>query len=310
MNNSSYIIIVTYNAMPWIDRCLQSTGDYPLVVVDNASTDQTIDHIQSNYPKVTLLPQNKNLGFGQGNNVGISYALNQGAEHVLLLNQDAYLIDEALEQLLYFQKNNPVYGILSAIHSNAEQTRLDRNFSYYVRFDANPSFYSDHVLGRPLQNVYEVPFVNAAGWLVSKGCLMRVGGFDPIFFHYGEDDNYCQRANYHGFKIGVLSNTFMIHDREDRTKPKSDIYSEAYFDQQERHLKVIYGNINDYDKSRILKQKKKIKRQLLKASLRQNKPNIRGLKAYLQLIDRIILEIEKSVKINKISQPSYLVLNK
>lgn len=292
--------------MFWIDRCLQSTGDYPVVVVDNASTDQTIDHIQSKYPKVTLLPQKKNLGFGPGNNIGISYALKKGAEHVFLLNQDAYLIDEALEQLVNFQMNNSVYGVLSAIHTNLEVTRLDRNFSNYVRFDANPAFYSDHVLGRPLQNVYDVPFVNAAGWLLSKACLMTVGGFDPIFFHYGEDDNYCQRAYYHGFKIGVLSNTFMVHDREDRIKAKPDIYSKTYFDQQERHLKLMFGNINDYDESRILKQKKKIKRQLLKAIVRQNKPNIRGLKAYLKVIDRIIPEIEKSIEKNKKNQPNYL----
>ncbi|MBZ9628901.1 glycosyltransferase family 2 protein [Psychroflexus sp. CAK1W] len=300
------IIIVTYNAMPWIDHCLQSTGDYPVLVVDNASTDQTINHIQSNYPKVTLLPQNKNLGFGQGNNVGISYALNQGAEHIFLLNQDAYLVDDALEQLIHFQKNNSKFGILSAIHTNAEATRLDRNFSNYVRFDSNPAFYSDHVLGRPLQDVYELPFVNAAGWLISKQCLMTVGGFDPIFFHYGEDDNYCQRVNYHNFKIGVLSNTFMVHDREDRIKAKSDIYSKTYFDRQERHLKLTYGNINNYDEIKLFNYKKKIKRQLLKARILQNKPAIKGLKAYLQLIDRIIPEIEKSIETNKKRQPNYL----
>lgn len=94
------IIIVTYNAMPWIDHCLQSTGNYAVIVVDNASTDQTVFHIQSNYTKDTLLPQNNNLGFGQENNVGISYALKQGAEHVFLLNQDAYLVDDVLEQII------------------------------------------------------------------------------------------------------------------------------------------------------------------------------------------------------------------
>jgi len=223
-----------------------------------------------------------------------------------LLNQDAYLVGDALEQLVGFQKQNPQFGILSAIHTNAEETRLDRNFSKYVRFDANPAFYSDHVLGRQLQDVYEVPFVNAAGWLISKTCLMAVGGFDPIFFHYGEDDNYCQRVSYHGFKIGVLPNTFMVHDREERPKHQIEPYSDAYFRIQDRSLKKKYGNINDFDKGRILNHRKKIKCQLLKARIRQNQKSIKRLKKYVRLIDRIIPEIEKSVEKNKVQQPNYL----
>jgi len=276
------------------------------VVVDNCSSDGTVSHLHKNYPAVKLFEENQNLGFGQANNKGISYALNQGAEHVFLLNQDAYLIGDALEQLVGFQKQNPQFGILSAIHTNAEETRLDRNFSNYVRFDTNPAFYSDHVLGRQLQDVYEVPFVNAAGWLLSKTCLMTVGGFDPIFFHYGEDDNYCQRVLYHGFKIGVLPDTFMIHDREDRSKPNIETYSRAYFDVQERRLKLLYGNINDYDQNTILRQRKKIKRQLLKARIRRNSNSTEGLKEYIKLIDRVMPEIEKSVEKNKLRQPNYL----
>jgi len=235
----TYVVIVSYNAMLWLDKCLESIdfSRYEVVVVDNCSSDGTVAHLHKNYPAVKLFKENKNLGFGQANNKGIGYALNQGAERVFLLNQDAYLVGDALEQLVGFQKQNPEFGILSAIHTNAEETRLDRNFSNYVRFDANSAFYSDHVLGRQLQDVYEVPFVNAAGWLLSKTCLMTVGGFDPIFFHYGEDDNYCQRVFYHGFKIGVLPNIFMVHDREERPKPQIDLYSDAYFRIQDRSLK-------------------------------------------------------------------------
>jgi GT2 family glycosyltransferase len=296
--------------MHWLDKCLVSIdfSRYKVVVVDNSSSDGTVTHLHKNYPSVKLFKENQNLGFGQANNKGISYALNQGAEYVFLLNQDAYLVGDALEQLVGFQKQNPEFGILSAIHINAEETRLDRNFSNYVRFDANPAFYSDHVLGQQLQDVYEVPFVNAAGWLLSKTCLITVGGFDPIFFHYGEDDNYCQRVSYHGFKIGVLPNIFMVHDREERPKPQIEPYSDAYFKIQDRSLKIKYGNINDFDKRRILNHRKKIKRQLLKARIRQNQKSIKGLKEYVRHMDRIIPEIEKSVEKNKVQQPNYLPL--
>ena len=294
--------------MPWLDKCLDSinSSKYKIVVVDNHSSDETVKHLKSNYPLIKLFEEDKNLGFGQANNKGISYALNQGAEHLFLLNQDAYLIDDCLDKLIAFQQKHPKYGILSAIHTNAGQTKLDRNFSKYVNFDANPHFYSDHVLDNALKEVYEVPFVNAAGWLISKSCLMKVGGFDPIFFHYGEDDNFCQRVLYHGFKIGVLPKVFMIHDREDREKPEVKRFSEAYFKIQNRSLKIKYGNINDYKADKILRHKKNIKRQLLKSRLRQNQANIKGFKTYLKLIDQVIPEIEQSVNTNRKTGPHYL----
>lgn len=59
--------------------------------------------------------------------------------------------------------------------------------------------------------------VNAAAWLVSAACIKKVGGFDRLLFtHYGEDDNYCQRLEYHGFELIVNSQAIIYHDRENR----------------------------------------------------------------------------------------------
>jgi GT2 family glycosyltransferase len=294
--------------MPWLDKCLESIdfSKYKVVVVDNSSSDGTVTHLHKNYPAVKLFKENQNLGFGQANNKGISYALNQGADHVFLLNQDAYLVVDALEQLVGFQKQNPEFGILSALHTNAEETRLDRKFSKYVRFDANPAFYSDHVLGRQLQDVYEVPFVNAAGWLLSKTCLMTVGGFDPIFFHYGEDDNYCQRVLYHCFKIGILPNTFMVHDREHRVGSIIEFNSKKYFKVIEKDLIIKFANINTFTKSGMVEYKKKISKQLFKACLKFEKKSIVNLNKRLNLIKFLMPLIKNSVTQNKKSQSNYL----
>src|SRR5690606_11201876 len=154
-----FIIIVTYNSMPWIDKCLKSCKGNRVVVIDNASTDETISFIKSNFPDVDLLPQDKNLGFGQANNLGIKYALAQGAEYVFLLNQDAYLHTECIETLIAVHKQNPEYGILSPIHLNGKGDRLDQNFSNYVSYRNNQNFYSDFIINKPLKAVYEVPFV-------------------------------------------------------------------------------------------------------------------------------------------------------
>ena len=154
--------------------------------------------------------------------------------------------------------------------------------------------------------VYDLPFVNAAGWLISKECLMTVGGFDPMFFHYGEDDNYCQRVLFHEFKIGVLPNALMVHDREDREKPKIEPYTDAYFNLQERRFKIRFGNINNYKPSALKKEEKKLKRQLFKARLRRNTKAIQGLKQLLVLLKKCIVDISHSIRLNKQQQPNYL----
>ena len=88
-------IIVTYNAVPWLERCLGSlqASSVPVqtVIVDNRSTDETVNTIRTRYPQTVLIENQENLGFGQANNIGIRYALEHEATHVLLLNQDAWI---------------------------------------------------------------------------------------------------------------------------------------------------------------------------------------------------------------------------
>jgi GT2 family glycosyltransferase len=73
-----------------------------------------------------------------------------------------------------------------------------------------------------LQDVYEVKDVMAAHWLISMDCLRRTGGFSPTFRHYGEDNNYVDRVEYHGFKTGFVPATKAVHDRENRSDSLGD----------------------------------------------------------------------------------------
>lgn len=258
MHNSLFIIIVTYNGMTWLKKCLDSCANYPVIVVDNASADETVSYIRTNFPEIKLLEQTKNLGFGQANNLGIRHALDAGANYVFLLNQDAYLHEGCIEALIATHKQHADFGIFSPIHLNGKGNRLDKNFSNYMGYINNPDFFSDFVLKRPLQEIYEVPFVNAAGWLLSLRILETVGGFDPIFFHYGEDVNYCQRAIYHKFKIGVVPNAFIRHDRETRKVLIASGESIQHLNKIERTLKLKFGDINQ-DKIEYLDELKKKK---------------------------------------------------
>ena len=207
-------VVVTYNGAGWIRDCLQSLADshHPVttIVVDNGSTDSTLTLVSA-FPDVICLPQKTNLGFGQANNTGIRLALSRQARWVLLLNQDARIEPETVARLVRVSVTHPGFGILSPFHLDGEGAHLDGRFAGFLS-RAGVGLLSDLYLGRR-QEVYSTEFVNAAAWLVTRDCLDTVGGFDPLYFLYGEDNDYCHRARWHGFEIGLVPSAIIFHDR-------------------------------------------------------------------------------------------------
>jgi GT2 family glycosyltransferase len=223
MNNyksTIYTIIVTYNAVRWIDRVviglLESTYKTSIIIVDNGSTDGTQELILEKYNKyVHLIDTKLNLGFGRANNFGIKYAIDRHADYVFLLNQDAWVNKDTLANLVEIANKNTGFGIISPIHLNGKGDKLDVNFSHYAAPFSCPDFYSDLCFYR-FRDLYPCNFVNAAAWLISKECIRKVGGFNPNFFMYGEDDEYVERVKFHNFKIGIVPLAYIYHDREER----------------------------------------------------------------------------------------------
>lgn len=218
---SIYAIIVTYNAMKWADKCfcslMESTVPIEIVVVDNGSKDGTVDYIKNNYPNIKLLVQPKNLGFGQGNNLGIKFALAHGATHLLLLNQDAWIDKDMIQILLNYDDGNT---LLSPIHMTGENDRLDKNFCTFavMRSYGLRKFINDLIVNQP--DIYETYEINAACWFIPKSIFMEIGGFNPLFFHYAEDNDYLQRLHYHKKKVCFVPKTRAYHDRANiPTKP-------------------------------------------------------------------------------------------
>jgi GT2 family glycosyltransferase len=303
-----FIIIVTYNSMKWIDWCLSSLNSFKVIIVDNNSKDRTKEFIRSNYPNVILLEQSENLGFGKANNIGISYALQHGAERVFLLNQDAKLTEGSLEVLIKAQKENVEYGILSPVHLNGAGSRLDRGFSNYINFAGNKEFFSDYFLNKVKKQIYQVPFVNAAGWLLSRKCVEKIGGFDPLFFHYGEDDNYCQRVYYHGYKIGVVPDAILLHDRENRATLEITPGDNNYFKAMERQLKLKYADINKPWDSGIEIIIRKRRNAWIKSTLKFDLNRAAFYKNEYLILKGLKTEAMKSREINKKSGLHYLNL--
>ncbi len=165
-------------------------------------------------PEATVLRLSQNLGFGRANNIGIKYAFEQGADHILLLNQDAYVQPDAIEKLVDLQRSTPEYAILSPLHLDGTGNNLDKRFLYHITKSAGGrQLFSDLLLGIPREEVYSVEFVNAAIWLLSRNCIEKVGLFNPAFEHFGEDMEYADRVRFFGFQIGIAPSLKAFHAR-------------------------------------------------------------------------------------------------
>lgn len=229
-------IIVSYNFMPWIDKCLptllQGTQTSDVLVVDNASSDDTIVTIRKQYPQVRVIQNNHNLGFGAANNMGMRIALTEGYDGILLINQDAWLTPDALQQLVEVSSLHPECGIVSPIHMTGDGSKLDAGFATYINNEALKTDNSQY-------SIACCQFINAALWYIPTSVIRKVGLFAPLFYHYGEDKDYVNRLHYLGYQIGYVPTAIGYHDRAERP------FNRALFLRTEKvyHLSE-YANIN------------------------------------------------------------------
>lgn len=205
------VIVVTYNGMQWLGRCLSSVQSEDVYVWDNDSTDGSADFVAANYPSCKLIRSADNLGFSIPNNKGMSYALEKGYDYVYLLNQDAWLEPGALEKMVAVADARPEYGLLSPLQMTDGYQALDANFA---------KCYGKKTIRR----------VMAAHWLVPTSVIRRVGLFDEdLFPHWGQDDDWCARLNFYGYKIGVVAEARAVHDRAFRKEPLEKLVKRNYY---------------------------------------------------------------------------------
>ncbi len=223
-------IVISYNFMPWIDRCLPSllasVEHTDILVIDNGSSDETIAVIRERYPQVQLIANGHNLGFGAANNIGLQVALDKGYSGVLLINQDAWIESNTLRQLVEVSLRYSQYGIITPKHLTGDGSKLDPGFASYVNH-----YHADGIVN--------VPFINAAIWYIPIVIIKKVGMFAPLFYHYGEDKDYVNRIHYFGYQIGYVTTAIGYHDRAERPFNQSLFLRTEYV----YHLSE-YSNIN------------------------------------------------------------------
>lgn len=221
LKKNVFVIIVSYNGEKWLRKNLQSIENslyqVKVVIVDNNSSDNSISIIKQ-FPEVQLILSETNLGFGKANNIGIISALKQNADYVFLLNQDTWVFPETIGNMIEIAETNNDFGILSPIHFSSDGITLDKNFENYWSKKSQ-------ILGA---NIDEVPFVNAAAWLIPENVIEKVGVFEPMYGHYGEDRNYATRVLFHNFRIVIVNNAKICHDRIIKRNFKKDSIQSKY----------------------------------------------------------------------------------
>lgn len=201
--------------MRWIRRCVDSVLDSDmnadLMIIDNGSTDGTVDFVSA-HKDITVVLNRENLGFGAANNIGLRHALEQNYDFVYLLNQDAWVEKDTFSLLLSCWKSD--YAVISPVQRTSDG-KVEKKFAIYSKMKE-----SAEDIPCSSCEVVEIPMVMAAHWMMSVEALRIVGGFSPAFHQYGEDDNWVDRAHYHGYKIGYLPCANAVHDRGDRVVSK------------------------------------------------------------------------------------------
>jgi N-acetylglucosaminyl-diphospho-decaprenol L-rhamnosyltransferase len=204
------VVVVTYNALPWVERCLASVAGHETVVVDHGSTDGTLELVRDRFPEVRLVEQ-ANLGLGAGWNRGLRET--SGA-YVLVLNADAWAEGDALERLAAFADAHPRAAIVGPRLRNLDGTlqRSVRGFptpwrlaTEYLflrklapRSQALNAFYA---AGFDHDSVREADFVMGAVMLVRRAAVDEVGGLDEDFFLFSEETDWAYRFRQAGWQV-------------------------------------------------------------------------------------------------------------
>ena len=295
-----FVIVVTYKGKRWYDKCFcslrESTIPVQTIVVDNTPGDEDAEYIKANYPEIHLIKTKENLGFGRANNLGMRYALDNGCDYVFLLNQDAWIDTDTMEKLLYISRKHPEFGILSPMHMNAEKNKII--MAYYDGHN-NVSLIND-LYNHSLKSYYPMRYINAAAWLMTRATLEKIGGFCPMFFQYGEDDDYLNRVFYHKIPLVLCPNTHIVHDIRHSLSEQIECRKQA----AREHL-YEYLNINETFSYNHLK-KKYIKRYI-RALLRAKFEVASQIWNEYTLLKKNREDIEKCRILHKLEQPNWLI---
>jgi hypothetical protein len=214
------VVVVTLNALPWIERCLESVRGHETVVVDHGSTDGTLELVRGRFPEARVVEQ-ENRGLGAGWNAGMRAA---GGRYFLILNADAWVVGDGVERLVGFADSHPEAGLVGPRLSNPDGSlqRSVRAFptpwrlatEYFFlrklapRSRALNAFYAG---GFGHDEAREVDWVMGACMLVRREAVDATGPLDEAFFLFAEETDWCFRLREAGWRVWFCPDAEVVH---------------------------------------------------------------------------------------------------
>jgi len=231
-----YILILTWNRVDDVLTCLSHLHelDYPNyvpVVIDNASEDGTVEAIKERYPDVTVLENSINLGYAGGNNRGLKYALDRGADYMLIVNSDTILPANLISELVRIAASSDDIAAVGA--KNLKMQDPSTIWGAYIRVTYNRLLLQ--VIGQNKKDgptysvVKDVPGVIGCGMLVSRKALEDVGMIDEFLFGYHEDMDWCERAKRKGYRLVYAGTAHILHKGSSSTDTSQKKYLPMYY---------------------------------------------------------------------------------
>lgn len=219
-----FVIILNWNNKDLTLACLQSLqkikfpprSQISYLVIDNGSTDDSIKVIKKAFPKVFILENKKNLGYAEGNNKGMEYALKKGADYLLVLNNDIEMDEDFLVQLIKVADKEKKAGLFSPkiyfapgyeLHKKRYQKEERGKVIWYaggiIDWDnvLSPHRGVDEVDKGQFDKVIEVDYASGSCLLIKKEVLEEIGLFDSKLCMYWEDTDLSQRARRAGWRV-------------------------------------------------------------------------------------------------------------
>ncbi|HXE08601.1 MAG TPA: glycosyltransferase family 2 protein [Acidobacteriaceae bacterium] len=226
MEKQPKVTCVMLNWNGWQDtlQCLAGIADVDYgaletIVVDNASSDDSVARIRSAYPHITVIESGSNLGFAGGNNLGIRRAMSEGSHYVWLLNNDTIPAPESLRELVKKAEADMGLGAVGSVLYYPGVPERIQAWGGGQIYSWIP--YSTHAFSPKPDAWFE--YLTAASMLVRCEALEDAGLLDEEFFLYWEDTELCFRLRRHGWRLGVAAESRLVHRENGSTRKLSRI---------------------------------------------------------------------------------------
>jgi GT2 family glycosyltransferase len=214
------VVVVTYDALPWLERCLDSVRGYETIVVDHGSTDGTLELVRERFPEVRLVEQ-ANLGFGAGNNAGMRLARGR---YWLLLNADAWVVGDGVERLAAVADAHPHAAVLGPRLRNPDGSlqrsvrgeptlwRVATEYLFIRKLAPRTNLLNPlYVGGFDHERERESDWVSAAALFVRREAADAVGLFDESYFMFGEEVDWLTRFRRAGWCVLFTPEAEVVH---------------------------------------------------------------------------------------------------